>query len=120
MNRNPAISFVKHIKENGFNVPKLQISALGELNFATAYDHEPTTIMANDVAAGVDYDPEIAVTKALVEYFERKVFVEGVIAKNPICARTHSDGIAAFPASHSAVSRRATAAGLNLPECARS
>lgn len=101
MNRNPAISFVKQIKEIGFDVPKLQISTLAELNFATAFDQEPTTIMANDVAAGVDYDPEMAVTKALVEYFERKVFVEGVESRNPLCARTHSDGIAAFPVSHS-------------------
>ena len=97
MSGNAAISFVKEIKEKGLEVPKMQISAFGGLNFATAFDEVPTTIMANDVAAGVDYDVAMSVTKALVEYFERKVFVEGVQSKNPLCARTHSDGIAAFP-----------------------
>lgn len=100
MGQDSAVSFIKNIKEQGFEIPKLQVSSLAGLNFVSAYDHAPTTIMANEVTAGVDYNADLAVTKALVEYFERKVFAEGVINNDPVCERKHSDGIAAFPVSN--------------------
>jgi hypothetical protein len=99
MNQDLAVSFVRQIKEQGLVVPKLEISSLGGLSFVSAYNEKPQTIMANDASAGVDYNPDLAITKALVEYFERQVFAEGIQAKNPICARDHSDGVAAYPVS---------------------
>jgi hypothetical protein len=99
MSQNLAISFVKEIKALGFEVPKLQISNIGGLSFVSAYEEIPETIMANEASAGVDYNADLAITKALVEHFERRVFSEGVDQGDPICHRRHSDGIAAYPRS---------------------
>lgn len=89
--------FIKKIKQEGLELPMLQISRLGNLTFVSARTENPTTIMANDVTAGVDFDPNKATLKALVEYFERACFSYGVDQGNPVCERRHSDGVAAFP-----------------------
>ncbi len=99
MEQNAAISFVKEIQSLGLTVPRLEISTLAGLNFVSAFDERPTSVMSNDSTAGVDFDPSVAVTKALVEYFERKVFAEGVANGDPKCVRRHSDGVASFPRS---------------------
>ena len=99
MSQDSAVSFVKEIKNFGFEIPKLQIFSIGGLSFVSAFEVEPKTIMANEATAGVDYNPDIAITKALVEHFERKVFSAGVDRGEPICKRRHSDGFAAYPQS---------------------
>lgn len=101
MQENSVLCFIQEIKKCGFEIPKMQLSSLGGLNFVSAYDHEPSTIMANEVSSGVDYNPDVAATKALVEYFERKAFSLGIKNNDPVCMRKHSDGVAAFPASSS-------------------
>lgn len=97
MSQNSSVSFVKKIKELGFTVPKLEITTIGGLNFVSAFNVRPTAVMANDATAGVDYDSNIAVMKALVEHFERQVFSDGVDHGLEVCKRKHSDGVAAFP-----------------------
>lgn len=90
-------SFIKKIKQEGHELPKLKISRLGELTFVSAYSEKPTSVMANNVTAGVDFEPNKATLKALVEFFERACFAYGVDHGDPICSRRHSDGVAAFP-----------------------
>lgn len=97
MSQNSSVSFIKRIRELGLTVPRLEITTIGGLNFVSAFDERPTAVMANDATAGVDYDPNIAVIKALVEYFERRVFADGVDLRLNVCERRHSDGVAAFP-----------------------
>lgn len=77
--------------------PALEISHFGDLNFVSAFKDRPKGLMCNDACAGVDGDPELAITKALVEFYERAVFQEGILNGHPACGRIHSDGIAAFP-----------------------
>ncbi|MBL7542577.1 MAG: hypothetical protein JNL11_02120 [Bdellovibrionaceae bacterium] len=77
--------------------PALEISHFGELNFVSTFKQRPKGLMCNDACAGVDVDPELAITKALVEFYERAVFQEGILNRHPACDRLHSDGIAAFP-----------------------
>lgn len=100
MARGLAVSLVESIQAAGLKMPKLQISSVGGLSFAAAFDGIPTTIMVNEASAGVDFDPDLAVTKALVEYLERMAFLDGIDNEDPICERLHSDGIAAFPLSN--------------------
>ncbi len=97
MGANLATSFVKEIQAQGSEVPRLEIANVGGLIFVTAFDQKSMAVMDNEAAAGVDFDPDLAVTKALVEYFERKVFAEGVHLGHPACQRRHSDGMASFP-----------------------
>lgn len=89
--------FIKKIRQEGHELPKLKISRLGELTFVSAYTEEPASVMANNVTAGVDFDPNKATLKAVVEFLERACFAYGVDHGNPICERRHSDGVAAFP-----------------------
>lgn len=97
MSQSYAAELIKEFRHQGIPVPKLEISSVGGLAFVAAYDEEPTTVMVNEAAAGMDFSPDVAACKALVEYLERKVFLEGVGQNNPICARAHSDGMAAYP-----------------------
>jgi hypothetical protein len=98
MSKTSVATFIQEIKQQGIEIPKLQISSLGGLHFVSAFDGDPKGIMVNEVAAGVDYDADTAVTKSLVEFYERKVFSEEIRNQNPICLRRHSDGIASYPA----------------------
>lgn len=107
MSQNQAISFVKQVKELGFQVPKLEISNLGGLNFVSAFTQKSDYVMDNEATAGVDYNPDVAITKALVEYFERQVFSDGISQDLPICSRRHSDGVAAYPTSVSGAKAKA-------------
>lgn len=100
MAQNLAVSLVKEFQASGINVPKLQLSNIGDLCFAAAYDDTPKTIVVNESSAGMDFNPDVAISKALVEYLERKAFFDGISEKNPICDRLHSDGIAAYPRSN--------------------
>ncbi len=100
MSRGSSVSLVRGFQAAGIKMPKLQISNLGGLSFVAAFDETPTNIMVNEASAGMDFDPDLAVTKALVEYLERMAFLEGVGNQDPICDRFHSDGIAAYPRSN--------------------
>ncbi len=97
MSKDFAVSFVKEIKELGLEVPKLEISRLGALTFVSAFSNRPTEIMANSASAGVDFGPDTAITKALVEHYERSAFAEGIKNNDSACERLHSDGVASFP-----------------------
>lgn len=99
MNQDLALSFIKEIKGQGLVVPQIEISKLGGLSFASVFTERPTEVMANSASAGVDYNSDLAITKALVEHFERQVFSEGIAIGNPVCFRRHSDGVAAYPRS---------------------
>lgn len=88
---------LERIKDLGLQMPNLEISKLGGLTFVSAFEKRPTEIMANFAAAGVDFDEEVAIIKALVEHFERLTFLEGIDRRFEICSRVHSDGVASFP-----------------------
>lgn len=90
---------IQNIRESGLEPPKLKISRLGELTFVAAYSEKPSSVMANNVASGVDFNPGIATLKALVEFYERQSFAYGVDHADPICQRVHSDGVASFPST---------------------
>ena len=85
------------VKSNNVEVPKIQIADFGGLFCVTAYSEEPTTIMANDVTTGMDFDLSVATSKAIVEFLERRTFADGVASDDPICHHTDSDGMAAYP-----------------------
>lgn len=97
------------VRDCNVKIPRMQIAELGDLYCVTAYDSEPTTIMANDVTTGMDFDINIATSKAIVEYLERKTFADGIKANDPICLHTDSDGMAAFPVfydNHNLIARQ--------------
>lgn len=97
MTQNLAVSLIKQFKASGIQIPKLQISNIGGLTCAATCEGTSSTVMVNDSAAGMDFDPDLAISKALVEYLERMAFRQGIDSGDPICSRLHSDGIAAFP-----------------------
>jgi len=98
MKQDQAFQFVKRIKELGLQMPELQLSKIGSLNIAATFDKMPETIMANNASTGMDFDLDLAVTKSMVEFFERKSFQFGVQNSDPNCTTwLHSDGVAAFP-----------------------
>ena len=73
-----SMSLIADFGAAGIKIPKLQMSSIGGLSFAAAFDRNSSTIMVNEAAAGMDFDPDTAVSKALVEYLERMAFLEGI------------------------------------------
>lgn len=107
MSGNELDLLLKRIRDLGIQMPNLEIAKLGDLTFVSAFEKRPTDIMANFAAAGVDFDENVAVIKALVEYFERLTFLEGIDLDLDICSRLHSDGVASFPAMDSNAKNKA-------------
>ncbi len=98
-----ALSFLNNCISANVEVPTLEISKLGPLTFVTSFAEKPSEIMANNVTCGVSTEPETAALKAMVEFYERRVFQEGIERDDLICSRIHSDGVASYPMVEDAV-----------------
>jgi hypothetical protein len=97
MQSESVLAFLKKCRSVGAEVPSVEISKLGPLTFVTSFAERPSDIMANSATCGVSSDSETAAMKALVEFYERRVFEEGIRRGDLVCTRTHSDGVASYP-----------------------
>jgi hypothetical protein len=97
MQSESVLAFLKKCRSVGAEVPSMEISKLGPLTFVTSFAERPSDIMANSATCGVSSDSETAAMKALVEFYERRVFAEGIRRGDTVCSRTHSDGVASYP-----------------------
>jgi len=101
MKTNPAEifleSFASTLKARGVLPKKIEISRLGNVVLASAFDAEPSSAISEYVFSGMDPDPNVAVIKSLVEKCERNAFAEGYRHGDSACQTERSDGFAAFP-----------------------
>ena len=90
-------SFVMDLIASGCSPKKLQLSKIGPYFLATAFNTDKSEIIAESATCGFSRDRDLAVTKALVEWMERKVARLGCQSGIESCQTETSDGIAAFP-----------------------
>ena len=93
-----ASKLLEKLKERGCSPDELDITVLGRYYLAVAHNRiVPDTTFIEEAGAGLSTHSGTAIIKALVEYVERKAFLEGNLDGNPACDSERSDGFAGFP-----------------------
>lgn len=83
-------------------MPKnLEFSELSGFHIVNSFDDLNATIIHESVSTGFDEDQDLAALKSIVEYLERRAFVEGFKLGDPACQTERTDGLAAFPVNGS-------------------
>ncbi len=90
-------NFAKNMETVGCSPKHLQLCKVGPFFLASAFDLDNSEIIAESATCGFAKDRDIAVTKALVEWMERKVARLGYNSGALVCQTETSDGIAAYP-----------------------
>ena len=92
-------TFANDLQQAGCSPKKLQLSKVGSFYLASAFDADHSELIAESATCGFSMDRDTAVTKALVEWMERRVLHHGYREGLEICQEETSDGIAAYPAA---------------------
>lgn len=85
------------LRESGALPRNMEMSQLGPVHMATAFDDPGSEVISESVSVGMDTDSDLAALKALVEFVERRAFSEGAKKGHKACMTARSDGFAAFP-----------------------
>lgn len=72
-------------------------SEFENIHIYNVFDERKISLIENDVQVGFSENEEIAFSKALSEYFERKAYREYVRKNDPSSLKNGSDGFAAYP-----------------------
>lgn len=89
--------FTRDLKDRGAFPRNLRLASIGPVSIASVYDEEPTETISEKVFSGMDFVPEVAILKGLVEYVETRAFHSGARRGLDSCLTERSDGFAAFP-----------------------
>ncbi|MBY0471987.1 hypothetical protein K2X30_12545 [bacterium] len=89
--------FVTELKARRGLPKHIEISNFGPVCMAGIFNDPGSDIISESVFTGMDFDPDTAVLKGLVEMLERKAFREGFHKGLSSCKTERSDGFAAFP-----------------------
>ena len=79
-------------------LPKnIELSKIGNMTIAAAYNKKNSDIVTESVFTGMDTNSDLATIKCLVEMIERKAYSEGFKNGHFACQTEQSDGFAAYP-----------------------
>lgn len=85
------------LKKAGELPRNIELSHVKNVAIAAVYDQDQECIMQNAACTGVAISPDQATLKALVEFIERRAFIDGAKQGRQMCMTDSSDGFAAYP-----------------------
>ena len=89
--------FVSELKARQGLPKHIEVSNIGPVFTSGIFNETGPDVISESVFTGMDFNPDTAVLKGLVEMLERKAFRQGFASGFASCKTERSDGFAAYP-----------------------